>query len=137
MMQVTTAQKVRILARVAAQQASRSRTAGAVLQGARTTLTHFGRVLHQLWLEVTGFVFLALAGIGGLAGVREFAKFEAGKAGAGSRLAVAICFCLTFAYFGLSSFWRVRKKSKRRGRESGCIEPQQSASCAGSMGGQV
>jgi len=67
-------------------------------------------VLHQLWLEVTGFVFLFLAGIGGLAVAREYAKFEAGKSGPG-RVIIAICFCLTFGYFGLSSFWRVRKKS--------------------------
>ena len=34
------------------------------MKGARTTAAHFGRVLRQLWLEVTGFVFLALAFIG-------------------------------------------------------------------------
>jgi len=99
------------MARVAAQQAGRSRTGRALMQGARATAASFGRVLHQLWLEVTGFVFLALAGIGGLAGAREYTRYEAGKSGPG-RLVTAICFCLTFAYFGLSSFWRVRRKSR-------------------------
>lgn len=75
----------------------------------RVTLHSFGRVLHQLWLEVTGFVFLAMAGIGGIALSREFAKYQAGKAGPG-RVAIAACFCLIFGYFGFSSFWRVRRK---------------------------
>jgi hypothetical protein len=50
-----------------------------------------------------------MAGIGGIALSREFAKYEAGKAGPG-RVAIAACFCLVFGYFGLSSFWRVRRK---------------------------
>jgi hypothetical protein len=74
--------KLGIFARVAAKQAGRSRTVAAVVSGARATGAALGKVLHQLWLEVTGFVFLF----------------------------IAVCFCLTFAYFGLSSFWRVRRK---------------------------
>jgi hypothetical protein len=61
MVNVSTVRKLSIAARIAAQHAGRTRTVGAVLKGARATATHFGRVLHQLWLEVTGFVFLALA----------------------------------------------------------------------------
>lgn len=79
------------------------------MQACRTTLRSFGRVLHQLWLEVTGFVFLTMAGIGGIALGREYVKYQAGKGGPG-RVAIAVCFCLTFGYFGLSSFWRVRRK---------------------------
>jgi hypothetical protein len=30
-----------------------------------------------------------------------------------SRLAIAICFTLAFAWFGLSSFWKVRRNSQR------------------------
>lgn len=100
---------LRIVAKVAGQQAGRSRTMSAVMQAGRVTLRSFGRVVHQLWLEVTGFVFLAMAGIGGIALGREFVKYQAGKAGLG-RVAIAVCFCLTFGYFGLSSFWRVRRK---------------------------
>ena len=106
---ISLARKLWIVARVANQQAGRSRTMRAVLHAGRTTAHSFGRVLHQLWLEVTGFVFLALAGIGGVALSREYVKYQAGKAGPG-RLVVAVCFCLTFGYFGLSSFWRVRRK---------------------------
>jgi hypothetical protein len=110
MTNVSSARKLSILARVAAQQAGRSRTVSAVLKAGRTTARHLGRVLHQLWLEVTGFVFLALALIGGSALVRELVKYRAGEA-ALSRVVTAICFTLLFGWFGVSSFWRVWKKS--------------------------
>jgi hypothetical protein len=95
---------------VVAQQARRTRTLGAVTKGARATASHFSRVLGQLWLEVTGFVFLALAGIGVIAIFREFAKYHAGQTTAG-RVALAVCFAGLFGWFGVSSFWRVRKRS--------------------------
>lgn len=110
-MQVSTLRKLGIVARVAAQQAGRSRTGSAVLRGIRATTTSFWRVLHQLWLEVTGFTFLALAGIGALAGFREYSKYQAGHASGPGRLILAICFTASFTWFGLSSFWRVKKKS--------------------------
>jgi hypothetical protein len=100
---------LRIVAQVAGQRAGRSRAMSAVMQAGRVTLGSFARVAHQLWLEVTGFVFLAMAGIGGIALGREWVKYQAGKVGPG-RVAIALCFCLTFGYFGLSSFWRVRKR---------------------------
>jgi hypothetical protein len=50
-----------------------------------------------------------MACIGGIAFSREYAKFEAGRVGPG-RMIIAVCFCVTFAYFGFSSFWRVRRK---------------------------
>ena len=94
---------------MAAQQAGRSRTVAAVVSAGRATVAALGKVLHQLWLEVTGFVFLFMAFVGGVAFSREYAKFEAGGRGPG-RMIIAICFCVTFIYFGLSSFWRVRRK---------------------------
>lgn len=103
--------KLQILAQVAGRQVGESRTVGAVLQAGRVTLRSFARVLHQLWLEVTGFIFLALAGIGGIALSREYVRYQAGKVGPG-RAILALCFCLTFGYFGLSSFWRVRRKKQ-------------------------
>jgi hypothetical protein len=66
-------------------------------------------VLRQLWFEVTGFVFLVLAVIGGFALAHEYAKYQAGTAGL-SRVVMAICFTLLFAWFGVTSFWRVRRK---------------------------
>jgi hypothetical protein len=109
MVNVSTARKLGIAARIAGQQVKRSRTYGALLTGARASLGHFGRVLHQLWLEVTGFVFLAFAGVGLVALYKEYSAFHAGKAAPG-RVAAAAAFSLVFAWFGTNSFWKARKK---------------------------
>ena len=82
---------------------------GALLSGRKATAFSVSRVLHILWLEVTGFVFLGLAVIGAGALTREYNKYQAGGNGPG-RLITAICFCLVFGYFGVSSFYRARKK---------------------------
>jgi hypothetical protein len=112
MASVTTGRKLGIAARVAGrvitQHARNSRSVGAVTRGVRATASHFGRILGQLWLEVTGFVFLALAGIGVIAFFREYAKYQAGRA-TSSRALLALCFAGLFGWFGVSSFWRVRK----------------------------
>ena len=100
-----------VVARVAGQQARRSRTLRAMKGAATTTARAFGKVLHQLWLEVTGLVFLVMAASGGAAVAHEYTKYQEGKAGFG-RVAVAICFTVTFAWFGVSSFWRVKQKTK-------------------------
>ena len=92
------------------QRAGKSRVATAVWRGLRVTAASFGRVLRILWLEVTGFVFLTLAVVGGAAFSREYSKYEAGRIGPG-RVVLAVCFTLTFAWFGVSSFWRARRKS--------------------------
>jgi 1,4-dihydroxy-2-naphthoate octaprenyltransferase len=106
---VSTAQKLGVVARVATQQAKRSRTVRALTGAVTTTVRAVGNVLHQLWLEVTGLVFLLIAASGAAAWAHEYAKYQAGKVGFG-RVAVAICFTLMFAWFGLSSFWRVKQK---------------------------
>jgi len=109
---VSTWQKIGLAARIAGQQAQRSRTINAAWSAVRTTARSFGNVLHQLWLQVTGVLFLAMAlGLGG-ATVKEYGKYHAGATGPG-RAVVAACFTLTFAWFGLSSFWRVHRKSQR------------------------
>ena len=88
----------------------------------RTTAGHFGRVLRQLWLEVTGFVFLALAFIGAVAIVREFARYQAGQTTT-ARVVVAIVFTLTFVWFGVnivlaSMEERLTRQSSVFGRQS-------------------
>ncbi len=110
-MKISTLRKLGVVARVASQQAGRSRTLGALKKAAKATVRSLAHVLHQLWLEVTGAVFIFMAGIGGIALFREIVKYQAGRASAG-RIAVAICFTLTFAWFGVSSFWRVKKKQR-------------------------
>jgi hypothetical protein len=98
-----------MVTRIAGQQVRRTRIFAAVMKAARTTASHLGRALGQLWLEVTGFVFLVLAGIGLLAFVREYNKYHTGRVGSG-RVVIAVCFTLLFSWFGVTSFWRVRKK---------------------------
>jgi hypothetical protein len=109
MANVSTARKVGIVARVAARQLGRSRRVGALWQAGRVAAGHLGRVLSQLWLEVTGFVFLALAAIGGMALAREYRLYQAGQAPWG-RVLLAVAFTLLFAWFGVSSFWRARRR---------------------------
>lgn len=111
---ISTARKIglaaRVATRVAARQAGRSRRVSAITRAAQVTFTHFRRVLSLLWLQVTGFFFLALALLGGGALWDEYPKYQAGKV-SGERLLLAAAFMLLFVYFGVSSFWRVRKKS--------------------------
>ena len=113
MPQATAGQKfgiaVRILSQMAGRRARQSRLGGALLSGARAAASTVGRVLHILWLEVTGFVFLAIATIGGFAAEREYHKYSDGKIGP-ARLATAIIFTILFVWFGLSSFWRAKKR---------------------------
>ena len=111
---ISTARKIGLVARVATRVATRragqSRRLSALGRAGRVTFSHFSRVLSLLWLQVTGFFFLALALLGGGALAEEYPKYQAGKV-SGARLLLALCFMLLFAYFGVSSFWRVRKKS--------------------------
>src|SRR5258708_3214410 len=104
-----TARKIQLFYRSAAAMMERSRMGRAVLAAVRATARSFGQVLHQLWLEVTGFTFLAIAGIGAMAGFREYSKYQSGHAAGPGRLVLAICFTVSFTWFGLSSFWRARK----------------------------
>jgi hypothetical protein len=110
--------KIKLIFRVAADMVAskvqRSRRGRAVLAGTRAIARSFGQVLHQLWLEVTGFTFLAIAGIGALAGIREYGKYQSGHAAGPGRLVLAVCFTVSFIWFGLSSFWRVKKKLKAK-----------------------
>lgn len=108
------ARKIKLILRVAAQLVERSRAGRALLAGIRATARSFGQVLHQLWLEVTGFTFLAIAGIGALAAMREYGKYQSGHAAGPGRLVLAVCFTISFTWFGLSSFWRVKKKLRAK-----------------------
>ena len=109
---VSTLQKVALVARVAGQQVGRSRTFRAVMGAVRTMTRSFTRAAHQLWLEVMGLLFLLMALSFAIGTVREYGKYHAGGAGPG-RVAIAFCFTLTFAWFGLSSFWRAHRRGQR------------------------
>jgi hypothetical protein len=108
-----TVKKIKLIYRAAVNMMERSRTGRAALAAIRSTTRSIGGVLHQLWLEVTGFTFLAMAGVGAMAGIREYGRFQSGHATGPGRLVLAVCFTVTFAWFGLSSFWRVKRKNLR------------------------
>ena len=106
------AKKVALIAKVAVQQAARTRTGAAIRKGLRATASSVGAALHQLWLEVTGFTFLAIAAFGAIAGFHEYAEYHAGREPGPGRFILAVCFTISFAWFGLSSFVRIRTKKK-------------------------
>jgi len=65
------------------------------------------RVLHRLWLEVTGAIFLALAAFGGLSAWKEWHAYQAG--GALWELLLALMFVIMMGGFGVYSFLRARR----------------------------
>lgn len=87
------------------------RVAGAVLAGARAAAASFLKALHLLFLEVTGFIFLCFAAVGGFACWREYQQFAADRIGPAKPI-VAAAFTAMFLWFGLSSFWRARVRKK-------------------------
>jgi hypothetical protein len=112
MIPAQTAKKLAVIVRAAWRQIARTRMGSAVIRGVRASAISFGHSLHQLWLEVTGFTFLAIAGIGAITGVREYGKYHTGHEPGPGRLLLAVAFTLSFTWFGLSSFWRVRRRKK-------------------------
>lgn len=112
MTKVSAWQKAGIVARVAGKQAGRNRTLNAIKSAARATAKSFAHVIHVLWLEVVGVIFFVMALSFAGASVKEYGKYHAGQIGPG-RVEVAALFAILFAWFGLSSFLRVHRKSKR------------------------
>ena len=98
--------------RIAGRKSGENRWARAFYRGGNAFLGSVRSVLGALWLEVTGFLFLVLAVIGGGAAVREYHRYAAGTTGLG-KVIIAIAFSLLFLYFGVESFVRARRKSKR------------------------
>ncbi|HKU26230.1 MAG TPA: hypothetical protein VJQ54_12225 [Candidatus Sulfotelmatobacter sp.] len=111
MSKASTWRKLGVVARVAGQQAGRSRTFNAFMGATRATARSFGNVLHQLWLEMVGVLFLVMALSLTSASIKEYSKYHAGQAGVG-RFATTLAFAVTFAWFGATSFWRVHKKKQ-------------------------
>ena len=98
--------------RIAGRKTGENRWARAFYRGGSSFLGSVGHVVHALWLEVTGFLFIVLAVIGAGATVREYHRYLAGTAPR-NRVVLAAIFTLLFLYFGMESFWRARRKSKR------------------------
>ncbi len=87
------------------------RLARAVFHGLSATARSFLRVLHLLFLEVTGALFLWIGLVGGFAAWREYRHYAAHDA-LQYRFFVAVGFTTMFLWFGLTSFWRARRKNR-------------------------
>jgi hypothetical protein len=96
---------------MAGSRAARQRVVRALWSGFSVTARSFVRILHILFLEVTGFLFVCLTvGFGSVA-IREYHKYKAGAAPQ-YKVALAALFTVMFFWFGVSSFWRARRKRK-------------------------
>ncbi len=111
MTNLSAARKISILGRIVLDHAGRNRTTGALINAARSTAVHVGSVLHLLWLQVTGFIFLGIGVIAGFAFHREYAQYQQGLIGPG-RAILAGFVTLMFVWFGLTSFWRAARKRR-------------------------
>jgi hypothetical protein len=84
-------------------------------KGAFAFGSKLGHVLHLLFLEVTGFLFIAvsLALVGPAR--HAYAAYAAGDHSphAVTKVAAAGGFALMFFYFGVSSFFRAKRKAKK------------------------
>ncbi len=84
------------------------RLLGALFAGGSSMFQTAPRVLRMLFLQVMGFLFLAVAVFIGSKAFHEYRLYTSGQ-GPASRAYLAIFFTIMFGYFGLSSFWRARK----------------------------
>jgi hypothetical protein len=98
--------------RVAGRKTGENRWARAFYRGGSAFVGSVKHVLHALWLEVMGFLFLVMAVVGGGAAVREYHRYMAGTTTLG-RVGLAGGFTVLFLYFGIESFLRARRKGKR------------------------
>jgi len=94
---------------MAGRRAAQDRIVRALWSAGCVTVRSFARILHMLFLQVTGSLFLFLALIGGGAAIREYQKYKAGVIGPGKAV-LGTCFAVMFLWFAVTSFWRARRK---------------------------
>jgi hypothetical protein len=94
---------------MAGRRAARDRIVRALWSAASSTVTSIGRILHVLFLEITGLLFIFLTLGFGSVSVREYHKFRLGAAPE-YKPVLAACFAVMFLWFGVTSFWRARRK---------------------------
>jgi hypothetical protein len=99
------------LMRIAGRTAGGSRMLRAAVSAGQVTLHSFARVAHLLWLQITGVFFLAFALAGATALYRAYHAYAAGKASL-HKVVFAAAFMVMFAWFGISSLWHARRRSR-------------------------
>ena len=89
-----------------------SKIFGGLKSGASAFFSSIMAVLHVLFLEVSGIIFLffSVAIVGEF--FREYKKYEMHQVGV-HRVILAGAVSTMFLYFGLSSFWRARRRRSR------------------------
>ena len=80
--------------------------------GATAFLSTLSGTLRVLFLEVSGVIFICFSVSVVSAFIREFRKYEMHQVGV-ERVILAGVISSMFLYFGLSSFWRARRKRSR------------------------
>jgi len=100
-----------VLGRLAAGNGSSSKLLRAGLSAAAVTVRSVWRVLHLLFLEVTGFLFICFAVVFGGVAVREYHAYTLRTVGPG-KAALAAVFAVMFLWFGVSSFWRAKRRQR-------------------------
>src|SRR5277367_2554814 len=93
----------RAFLRVAGTRTGKNRWVRAFYNAGHVTASNVGRVVHVLWLEVAGLLFLLLALVGAGAAFREYRH---GSTSGSGNLLLAASFAVIFAYFAASSFWK-------------------------------
>jgi len=99
----------RAVLRVAGTKTGQNRWVRAIYKAGSVTTRNVSRIIQVLWLEVTGLLFLLLALVGGAAAAKEYHLRAAGSGSAGKALLAAF-FAVVFTYFGVSSFWKSRRR---------------------------
>ena len=95
---------LRALGRVTGRKLRESRVLNAAASATATTAKATGKVVHSLWLQVTGLVFAFFALVGGGAAWREY------QAARMDRFWLAAAFTALFIWFSITSFWKARKQ---------------------------
>jgi len=97
------------MGRLAFRGASNSRLLRAGYSGVRTTMRSAGRLGRILWLQITGVFFCLFALTFAARLPRMYSEYNSGSAPRSNLLLLAGMTVL-FAWFGLSSFWKAKKK---------------------------
>lgn len=100
----------RALGRVSGRTLRRSRVVNAGIAGATTTLKSTGRAVNSLWLQVTGFFFVVFSLVFAGTAWREYQRALGGSAPVW-KLWLAAGVAVLFLYFGVTAFWRSRRRN--------------------------
>jgi len=111
---ISTLRKLKLAGDIATRGARRNRLISAGWNATRLSARHTAIVLRKLWLEVTGFVFMAFAVLGAVAGYRAYHAYLTHAPNSGQRVLAACLFTLAFAWFGVSSMWLSRRAPKSK-----------------------